>query len=558
MIFGLLASGRKPERETLLQLSNSKIGGNGMKTTTTKKKDSAAAPSLFRLNSAGAPLRWREDCPLWERASQIFALVILTIFPLLVGTDGYYNITVSKFIIFIVLTSLYVLACLVIGFVFRPGKQVGNRMRARGKVKLTVPQILLIAYVLWAAICVWRSPYDNLWIGQSRYEGMLSIILYSVVFLLLSFWGEYTDAYTYGLGIMGIITGFFAMVQSFGSTIIFGKGLNYWNTSFLTTIGHEDCVACLICILIPALLCGFVILKSGWRWLGVPALFLMTYINIFSDVDTAKLGFVAVFLVLPCLVQSRDRLRNLFVGLVPILLGASLGFSYHRDRSFAPGAAALVFLLAAIALGAAAWYMDRHERTWSVKPAVVRRAGYTLMLVLLILALIVFYNYQGSYRLLREISELLHGRMSDRAGSLRGYIWKCTLKIIRDNPIFGGGPGSFASLFLPYDEGYAALAGGDILIDFPHNDFLSVAACTGLVGFALYLAFLIALAVRGIRAAHRSPVLLILLAGAAGYLIYSFFVFSIAIVTPLFWTLAGLADKCVRQTDDASAQPADS
>ena len=41
--------------------------------------------------------------------------------------------------------------------------------------------------------------------------------------------------------------------------------------------------------------------------------------------------------------------------------------------------------------------------------------------------------------------------------------------------------------------------------------------------------------------------MLIFLGGMAGYLIYSFFVFSIAIVTPLFWVLAGLADKCVRQ-----------
>ena len=92
-----------------------------------------------------------------------------------------------------------------------------------------------------------------------------------------------------------------------------------------------------------------------------------------------------------------------------------------------------------------------------------------------------------------------------------------------------------------------------IKVDFPHNDFLSVAACTGLVGLALYLAFLITLAVRCIRRAERSPVLLIFLAGMIGYLVYSFFVFSIAIISPLFWVLAGVADKCVRQTDLANA-----
>ena len=508
-------------------------------------KKTRGLPALFCLNSTGAPLQRREDCPLWERVSQCYALLILTLFPLLPGSDRYYNITVSKFRYFAVLTGVYVALCLLIGFIWRPGKKVGNLMRKRTKPRLTAPQILLLVYVLWAVICVLRSPYQQLWIGQSRYEGMLSILLYSAAFLLLSFWGEYTDAYTYGLGVMGIISGFIALLQTFGVSLIFDSSHNYWNTSFLTTIGHEDCVACLICILIPTLLCGFVILKSGWRWLSIPALFLMTYLAIYTDVDTAKLGFLAAVLLLPCLTESRERLRELLVGLIPILLGAALGVSCRWNRSFDPLTRSLVLLAAA--LGFAAWLMSRRKRTWTASPVVIRRAAYVMLLVLLIVALIVLYGYDGQNRLLREGSELLHGNLSDEAGTLRGYIWKCTWQIIRDHPIFGGGPGSFYSLFMPYNPGYHELVHGAVDIDFPHNDFLSVAACTGFVGLALYLAFLISLALRCIRAASSGPVLLIFLGGLAGYLIYSFFVFSIAIVTPLFWVLAGLADKCVRQ-----------
>lgn len=503
--------------------------------------------ALFVLNSTDAPLQRRQDCPLWERISQCFALVILTLFPLMLGSDNYYNITVSKFRFFAVFTCVYAALCLAVGFIWRPGKKIGGMMRKRTKPQLTAPQIILLAYVLWAALCTLLSPYKGLWIGQSRYEGMLSILLYSTAFLLLSFWGEYTDAYTYGLGVMGIISGFIALLQTFGVSLIFDSGYNYWNTNFLTTIGHEDCVACLICILIPTLLCGFVILKSRWRWLSIPALFLMAYLAVYTDVDTAKLGFLAVVLLLPCLVESRERLRELLIGLIPILLGAALGFSYHRGRSFDPGTRVLVLVLLAAALGFAVWFMSRRKRTWTASPAVVRRTAFVILLVLLLVALIALYNYHGQNRLLREGSELLHGNLSDHAGTLRGYIWKSTWQIIRAHPIFGGGPGSFYSLFMPYNPGYHELVNGAVDIDFPHNDFLSVAACTGLVGLALYLAFLIALALRCIRAASRSPVMLIFLGGMAGYLIYSFFVFSIAIVTPLFWVLAGLADKCVRQ-----------
>ena len=517
-----------------------------------KKNKSPESQSLFRLNSTDAPLSRREDCPLLERASQCYALILLTLFPLLHGTDNYYNITVSKFIYFSVLTCLYAVLCLVLALVFRPGRQVGSMMRERRKAVFTVPQLFLIAYALWAVICTLVSPYPDLWLGQSRYEGLFSLLLYSAVFVLLSFWGEYTDAYTYGLGAMGIVTGFIAMIQTFGSTVFFDNGMSFFNTQFLTTIGNVDCVACLVCILIPALLCGFVILRSPWRWLGYPALFFMTYLAMFMDVDTAKLGFAAVVLLLPCLIQSRDRLQNLLVGLIPILLGAALGLSYHRDRSFTPGSAAFVLLAGAAAMALAAWYMHRHERTWSVKPSTIRRVAYALLLLLLIITLIVVYRYDGANKLMKEASAFLHGNLGDRAGANRGFIWKTTVKIIRERPVFGGGPGSFLSLFMPYQAEYQSVCDKTDWIDFAHNDFLSVAACTGLVGLALYLIFLAALAVRCIRAAHRSPVMLIFLGGMAGYLIYSFFVFSIAIVSPLFWTLAGLADHCVRQLESSS------
>ena len=321
------------------------------------KKKTIDIGILFRLNSTGAPLHRREDNPWCERLSQSFALFILTLFPLLLSHDYYSKLTLFKFRLFTISTVVYFILCLLI-LIFHPGSQNRGLKRNPAKPRMTVPQIILLAYVLWAAISMWHSSYSGLWLGQRRYEGLLSILLYATVFLLLSTWGEYTDAYTYGLGLMGTAVGFIAMLQTFGARIFYPGGFDYWNSSFLTTIGHEDCVACLINILIPTLLSGFVILKSPWRWLGVPALFLMAYLTVYTDVDTAKLGIVTTVL----------------------LLGAALGFSYHRDRSFEPGALALAFLLAAAALGVAAWAMSKRKQTWSVAPAVIRRSSTPMII----------------------------------------------------------------------------------------------------------------------------------------------------------------------------------
>ena len=91
----------------------------------------------------------------------------------------------------------------------------------------------------------------------------------------------------------------------------------------------------------------------------------------------------------------------------------------------------------------------------------------------------------------------------------------------------------------------------NIYADFAHNDYLQIAAERGLVSLAVYLAFLAALLLRAIRRADRFPVLAALLLGCVGFLTHMFFAFSIGILSPLFWVVAGLMEKTVRQLDAA-------
>lgn len=509
-------------------------------------------PHTVRLVEGETVLPRRLDCPWWEHISRSYAFLILSLFPLIIGPDTYLNITGTKFYSFVVMTCIYLAACLVVGILFPPGVPRFLYLRSRSVQRPTLPQLLLLVYMLWAVVCTIASPYEGLWLGQNRYEGLCSILLYGAVFLLLSFWGEYTNRYIYALAFMGGVLGLFALPQTFGSTFLYPEGFTYWNSEFLTTIGHQDCVAGIICILLPALLCAFVILGDAWRYLCLPALFLLPYLAVFTDVDTAKMGFLALAALLPFLFQSRKRLCRLLLGLSPVLLGMALAMAFAgraAERHFAPGAKTLILTLAAAALCALSWWLSRSERSWSLSPTAVRRAGYGVMAALGLAGLVFLFTYGGDNRLLREASELLHGNLTDEAGTFRGYIWKGALALIAEKPLLGGGPGCFVTRFVPFNEGYQAVTGSNVIVDFAHNDFLNIGVCTGLVGLGLYIAFLTALCVRTLRAVERCPVLLILLAGMLGYLVYSFFVFSIAIVSPLFWVMAGLADKCVRQVN---------
>ncbi len=66
----------------------------------------------------------------------------------------------------------------------------------------------------------------------------------------------------------------------------------------------------------------------------------------------------------------------------------------------------------------------------------------------------------------------------------RVYIWKNSLKLIADNPLFGVGVGNFK-------ESYATYIPSEALenrkVSSAHNDFIDIAANTGIPGFVLYV-----------------------------------------------------------------------
>ncbi|MBQ6249427.1 MAG: hypothetical protein IJJ88_04355, partial [Oscillospiraceae bacterium] len=293
-------------------------------------KKKAPPPSLLRYNSTGAPLAWPPGGRAVEAASQCFALFILTLFPLMMGPDTYVTLTVTRFTLFAVTTCLYAGLCLVL---LAAERFAGRRTARQG---VTLPQVFLLLYAAWALVSAVASPYGGLWLGQSRYEGLLSLLLYAAVFLLLSFWGAYTDGYVYGLAIMALLAGFTGAIQTLGATVLYPQDADYWSTEFLSTAGNQDCVAGLICVALPTLLCGCVLLRDKKRWLGLPGLFFMAYLALYTGVDTAKCAFLVAALLLPCLAESRERLQNLLIALTPLLLGAAAGLAYHSDRTFTP------------------------------------------------------------------------------------------------------------------------------------------------------------------------------------------------------------------------------
>ena len=127
--------------------------------------------------------------------------------------------------------------------------------------------------------------------------------------------------------------------------------------------------------------------------------------------------------------------------------------------------------------------------------------------------------------------------------AMRIHAWRGVLKMIEANPVTGTGLGTFASAY-PLFKIY----GETSIWDQAHNDYLQVAAESGLIGLALFSRGLLSLWRRGIRPRLsegwrlQSPVALGAVVGLVVLLFHSLVDFNLQIPSNglLFVLLAGL------------------
>ena len=384
----------------------------------------------------------------------------------------------------------------------------------------------------------------------------------------MSFWGEFSRYIFYAMGVAGIVVGAIGCLQIFKKDILFDEGYSYYNTGFASTLGNVDCISGVIATLVPVLLCAFVLLDDRFRFIFPIGAALMLFLQFVIDVDSGKLGLMAATLVaLPFLVDDKKKalraaqmfgvvcfvygLRRMFI-FPPVWPGACedlereiIQYSMNRTTVYAVIIGIFIFAVALLLETKLSNKVKNAKKgeapeLFRLAPGKIRKYIFIAFGLIAVVAFTYIFNYSGENKLLFDLHEATHLRLSDDAGSLRGVIYKTCFKLIAENPVFGVGPGAFMSAYAPYET-------FDTVTDFAHCDLLQIGVCQGLVGLAVYVAFLVSLIVPALKNAHRFPPIVILVAGMAGYLVHSFFSFSIAIVTPTFWILAGILDKTIKQ-----------
>lgn len=251
----------------------------------------------------------------------------------------------------------------------------------------------------------------------------------------------------------------------------------------------------------------------------------------YYDGDGAYLGFYAGTS------GNVDFTAFLLALAVCVLAAAALRL---RLPALAPTIALMLWVLYRLGVSAA-WVGLAFAALWA--PALLfpsrRRAMLLLSAVLTLLALAFVWRYDGGNRTLWEASRLLHGEFDPSFGAERLRIWRDCLPLVRERPLFGGGPGTF---WLRGVEPFVWYLPDRVVpaeVTAAHNEYLNILVDQGAFALLAYLALLGAALARCFRRAAE-PRFAVCGAGLLCYAAMAFFSVSTCVTAPFVWLLLAL------------------
>lgn len=441
--------------------------------------------------------RKRKPQSLQTYLADAYLALLMTALVFYFGGGGYLMLQEDKWGVFLALSGGYAALSVLLALEerligARQSAGLGETLRSSSWVHR-----LMVVYLVFTVLSGAVSPHRELvWLGATRHEGVLTIALYVLSFLLLSRFGRPKGWMLALLGVTVTLQAILCILQLRGGNPLhlYPDGVNYfdggkvYSGEYLGTIGNVDFLGAYFCIAVPIMLASLLRLRAPLRFALLLPLALSAYVIV------------------------RMRVLSCIVGL---------------------GAGCVLALPAVLPIGAKA-----KTRT----ALAILGAG---ALGLLLLFAVDLGGPAGT------IHRMLHGDVPRSVDSGRLYIWREVLERARKRPLLGYGPDTLAAAgiepFRRYDPDQQKTLLG--YIDAAHNEYLNIFFHQGLLALAAYLGALISAAAAWWKRSTENGVAAILGAAALCYSIQAFFNISMFFVASLFWAVLGLLTASLRQKE---------
>ncbi|MEA4893921.1 MAG: O-antigen ligase family protein [Oscillospiraceae bacterium] len=482
------------------------------------------------------------------RATDIYILTMLFIFPLFTGFEGYANITLAKYIFFATVTALW-LAALII-FKLRSGI-----LRGKNAPMAAVPLILI--YFVLNCVSALFSPYaESVLLGAGRFDGLITTVLCVGIFWGVSLYARLKKAYIFMAAAAVTINCVVAVLQIFGLNPLwlfpgdydfFDAGIKFTST-FLGTIGNADLFSAYICLILPVIIL-FYITSERRSSIFLPVITLNAFCLFSCGVSAGILAFFATaLLAAPVVINSGDRLRRTLEAAAAVSIAVFIAASLKISENATLVSVSFVFSFWPVCLaGLTAVFVALRIllRNSEFGPNPMKLFFSLLSASLVITGLTAVYFWKAGEGTVYEFSRVLHGELEDSFGSSRILIWRKTLKLVPESLWLGGGPGTLAQRLDINFSRFVEETGKTLTssVDNAHNEYLGILVNTGLLSLLAYLAAQILSFVRAVRSEAAAVCLAFAL---LCYWVQSFFGLGLFLVSPLMWLLWGLLSAELR------------
>ena len=251
---------------------------------------------------------WRNKVDAWAQTvvpSQIpslltgmFVFLLLLLFPLALW-GGYAHVSASKFYLLTYLCCDYLLALLLALVFFRGFRSPFTVVQEFGWAERFLCLFFLVAWV--SALL---SPYSSqTLLGMGRYHGLLTLALYLFVALSVARLARWHRAYLYAAAVAVLLVASLAAWQLSGGNpfSLYPDGYTYYDGNqhyvgqFLSTLGNIDFLSAYLCLMLPLLLGGAMLVQGRGRWLllaaGAAGLALLAAIQVSGGILAVLITF---------------------------------------------------------------------------------------------------------------------------------------------------------------------------------------------------------------------------------------------------------------------------
>ena len=487
---------------------------------------------------------------IFSLLTEIYVVVIVVIYPLIVDKTGFFKILECKYRYFVFIASTYIALMLILVIY----NMIFDKDKLKESVKFGKVQLTILVFLLLNIISCILSPYFkdyNLLVGIGRGEGLISMFLYCFSFLLISMFGKFNKRYILYFVISSILISSICIIQyiGFNPFNMYQDGIGTHNVSFIGTIGNLDFVSAMYTIMLTLSVSVFIFLDTK-KYIKILCL-ISTYFGFFIfevlDVLSGAVGFaLTLILVLPYIITNSKRLYRLLIIISTILLGyitnLILNPVYHYDKGrltldiqFNLIALILIILTAVIVFLA---FILRKYVTYRLINKKIINYMYISMIIIACIGLIIMFFVDMPFGIFHEIHEIMHGKLNDEFGTYRMFLWKRSLMIFKEYPLIGTGPDSFTARFMDkYTQDIINL-GELTLNDTAANVYLTMLVNIGILGLISYLVFVGLLLHKMIK--KRNAFSTVFLISIICFLIQDFFNLWTVIVTPVFFVLMAI------------------